>query len=248
MWNNYFSDTLARVPYTVSDVFTGPPYPSTHIVADRDYYNSVSKDAQTSADNCGAACAPFNGTTGMGFGTLLKRPTTCTTGPEAPDAGHGGVGYWATDQGEWDSSNGATPDGKLYRCTATNTWAVHYTPYTYPHPLQGALTPPAPGTLTTAYHAAFRGPSFIVFVWSASTDPAHKAYNVYRCSTVDACSVLVKQITPASAAAAHSPETQFIDSSLYTAGTYYYSVSDVNTQDYVGPATTPVGITVTGKQ
>jgi PKD repeat protein len=56
----------------------------------------------------------FNGTVGVGVGPLSSRPTTCTTG----------VGYWATDT------------KTLYRATATNTWTVYYTPYTYPHPLR----------------------------------------------------------------------------------------------------------------
>jgi hypothetical protein len=100
-----------------------------HIAPNRDYYNAVSASAQSSPTT------PFNGATGMGFGTLANRPTTCTTGSETADTGHGGVGYWATDE------------GRLYRCSATNTWTLHYTPYTYPHPLQsggsGALPPPA---------------------------------------------------------------------------------------------------------
>jgi hypothetical protein len=37
--------------------------------------------------------------------------------------------YWETDT------------RKLYRCTATNTWTQIYTPYIYPHPLQGATLP-----------------------------------------------------------------------------------------------------------
>lgn len=87
----------------------------------------------------------FNGTVGVGVGTLANRPSTCTPTPESADAGNGGVGYWATDQGSWNQSisnpqgvqqNGA--DGVLHRCSATNTWTVAYTPYTYPHPLQGA--------------------------------------------------------------------------------------------------------------
>jgi len=66
----------------------------------------------------------FNGTTGMGSGLVANKPGACTTG----------VGYWATDEGEWDSTHSG-PDGRLYTCTSTNTWTVTYTPFTYPHPL-----------------------------------------------------------------------------------------------------------------
>lgn len=104
--------------------------------------------------------AAFTGASGVGVGTLANRPTTCTPTPEAADVGQGGVGYWATDQGSWNQSttnprgsqfNGA--DGVLYRCSATNTWTVAYTPYLYPHPLQGgsvavdSTAPAAPGNL-----------------------------------------------------------------------------------------------------
>jgi hypothetical protein len=54
------------------------------------------------------------------------------------------VGYWATDQGSWNQS-GSGGQGVLYTCTATNVWALTYTPYTYPHPLtqgQGGGDPP----------------------------------------------------------------------------------------------------------
>jgi hypothetical protein len=98
----------------------------TLIVADRDYYEQAS-GPQTSTSS------PFNGTTGAGWGTLANRPTTCTAG----------VYYFATDQGSWNTSssnplgrpaNGA--DGVLYKATATDTWTLYYTPYTYPHPLR----------------------------------------------------------------------------------------------------------------
>lgn len=68
----------------------------------------------------------FDGTTGVGTGTIGSRPSTCTTG----------VAYWATDEGEWNGLQ-AGADGRLYKCTATNTWTLYYTPYSYPHPWTG---------------------------------------------------------------------------------------------------------------
>jgi len=56
----------------------------------------------------------FNGTSGVGFGPLANRPTTCTTG----------VAYWATDT------------NILYKCTKKNVWTEYYRPYVYPHPLR----------------------------------------------------------------------------------------------------------------
>lgn len=94
-----------------------------------DFYNAVSASAQTSNSS------PFDGTAGMGFGIFDRRPTQCVTG----------VAYWATDQGEWDSTNGNAADGKMYICTSPNTWEARYgsdgsnntgTPLPYPHPLR----------------------------------------------------------------------------------------------------------------
>jgi hypothetical protein len=81
---------------------------SVQIVENRDFY---------------AYATSFNGTAGVGEGTLANRPSTCTKG----------VAYWATDQGNWNDVNSG-PDGQLYKCTATNTWALYYVPYAYPHP------------------------------------------------------------------------------------------------------------------
>jgi hypothetical protein len=77
----------------------------------------------------------FDGTTGIGCGTLANRPITCTTG----------VGYWATTQSCTDltglvgdintNPTRQTISGILYKCTSPNTWTLYYQPYTYPHPL-----------------------------------------------------------------------------------------------------------------
>ena len=78
--------------------------------------------------------ASFTGATGTGFGLHSARPATCTAGPGgsygASPTGSYGVAYWETDT------------NSLFVCTATNTWTFVYTPYTYPHPLDGG-TPTA---------------------------------------------------------------------------------------------------------
>lgn len=76
---------------------------------------------------------PFDGNpvisgNGVGAGAFADRPISCTAG----------VAYWATNQGSWNTS-GSGGQGVLYKCTATNTWTLFYTPYTYPHPLASAV-------------------------------------------------------------------------------------------------------------
>ena len=128
-WTNQTSDPV----YEAGDTSSGTPVfgfvtsNTARIINNRDFFAEVSQSAQTSPTS------PFNGTVGTGFGTLANRPTTCTQ--------H--VGYWATDQGNWNQS-GHGGQGQLYVCSATNTWTLYYTPYTYPHPLTGTQDPPAP--------------------------------------------------------------------------------------------------------
>lgn len=104
IWSNYIGSNRVTV------LLYGSGSPGNYIVSNRDYY-----EQQASS---------FNGTSGVGVGTLANRPPTCTTG----------VGYWATDQGSWNTS-GSGEQGVLYKCTSTNTWTSYYTPYTYPHPI-----------------------------------------------------------------------------------------------------------------
>ena len=88
------------------------------IVENRDYYLQL--------PNYKEPTAVFNGSAGVGQGVLSQRPATCTPL----------VAYWATDT------------NTLYQCSAKDTWTVYYTPYTYPHPLQGksSVSSPAPPT------------------------------------------------------------------------------------------------------
>lgn len=153
--------------YMFKNYFTGTSTKSSFLVTS----NSVATMLQADCANTDAArinChfqlnrdvysedAAFSGATGVGVGTLAAMPIPCTPTGDALDAGNGGVGYWATDQGSWNTStsnprgvqqNGA--DGVRYRCSALNTWTIDYTPFQYPHPWQGvtADTMP-PGTAT----------------------------------------------------------------------------------------------------
>jgi hypothetical protein len=116
IWNNKWSDSGASVAagYQGAGANDLGAY---HLVGNRDFYTG-GVTAQS------GPAAPFNGASGVGFGTLANRPATCTTGAEAG----GGVAYWATDT------------RTLYRCSAANTWTAHYRPYTYPHPLVQGTT------------------------------------------------------------------------------------------------------------
>jgi polygalacturonase len=100
----------------------------TNVKANRDWYTDAMNGSPTVQTS---PTSPFNGTSGVGFGTLANRPTTCTAQ----------VGYFATDQGSWNTSGNGFGSGVLYACTSANTWTSYYTPYTYPHPLDTVGTP-----------------------------------------------------------------------------------------------------------
>lgn len=111
MWSNTFSGSVPS-----PDIMSN----TARVIRNRDFYTeNPNQSAQSNSTT------PFDGTTtiGAGHGTLANRPTTCTAG----------VSYWATDQGNWN--NTGSGQGQLYICTATNTWTLSYTPYSYPHPL-----------------------------------------------------------------------------------------------------------------
>jgi hypothetical protein len=116
-------------------------YRTLRVVGGRDWFTeTLNQSAQTSPTSPFDGTVPpiasgsggvNNGSGGVGHGTLANRPTTCSTGPN----GAPGAAYFATDQGSWNTSGNAFGQGQLYVCTATNTWTLYYTPYTYPHPL-----------------------------------------------------------------------------------------------------------------
>jgi|GEM_PF-4034582 len=109
-WNNTWSDE--------SDMDIDAPWIPTdnrdYIVENRDYYNYDPTDT------------PWAGTDGVGVGTQVARPATCTAG----------VAYWDTTNSQLD------------KCTATNTWTEGvYETYTYPHPLRDEGTAEASGSV-----------------------------------------------------------------------------------------------------
>ena len=115
-WMNVDQRTGAKVPVVIENPWNATnPSVNDHIKADRDYYDAVSSQHQTSRTS------PFDGASGIGFGPLANRPADCTT--SSLETG-GGVGYWAIDT------------STLYRCSETNVWTAHYQPYAYPHPLR----------------------------------------------------------------------------------------------------------------
>jgi hypothetical protein len=85
----------------------------------------------------------FDGTKGVGVGPKASMPATCTPG----------VWFWATDEGNWNTTSTNTADGDAYQCTTTNVWTLAYLPFTYPHPLavgSGISSNPGPTAFMTS--------------------------------------------------------------------------------------------------
>jgi hypothetical protein len=124
VWNNTQNAVLRPLLPDRSNSSPGGPKQEVSVhVPNRDFFNQAGPDNP----DCPRA---FDGSCGVGIGPIAKRPATCTAG----------VGYWASDEGEWWASHSG-PDGTLYRCTARNTWTRYYTPHPYPHPLADVASP-----------------------------------------------------------------------------------------------------------
>jgi len=103
-WNNRGNGGV-EMPFTVLDFCD---LNLIHIQENRDFYNFTDS---------------FDGTSGIGIGSLANRPAYCSPG----------TGYWAADQGSWNAHG---EDGVLYQCTAAGAWVKYYEPFPYPHPLR----------------------------------------------------------------------------------------------------------------
>ena len=120
-----FSNNFTSVPQRQNNYWSNFP-PPIAIAENRDYYLELPNinESGTFNGSAGVGCGPSSSPT---CAHPVARPATCTTG----------VGYWEMDEGNWNQSGNGFGNGQLYVCTAPNTWTVYYTPFTYPHPLDG---------------------------------------------------------------------------------------------------------------
>jgi hypothetical protein len=114
-----------------ADIFTG----TARLINYRDFYTQASGIQTTSSSPF--ACDGSTG--GTGWGTLARRPASCSG---ACSANNPGCGYFATDSGS---------QGTLYTWQS-GAWVSAYQPYTYPHPLDSSgIIPPAPAPTMFAF-------------------------------------------------------------------------------------------------
>ena len=210
-WNNRDTNNSNKVPAADESGFP------TYFAPNRDWYDETGKGPQSSSTS------PFNGSSGVGFGTLANRPSSCTPTPSVlgPDQGRGGVGYFATDVGP-QGSNGGT----LFACTSTNTWSQWWAEYQYPHPSQGfSVYPtmsPGAGTYGTSQTVTIANPnaSGVVCYTTNGTTPATNGDGA-TCATGTAFTTSTANVTVSS--------TQTIKA---IAGTSTVADSQINQQPF----------------
>lgn len=145
-WTNYFNATEQKGTGTVTERggYTDCARAlTTHIVEGREYH--VPTGIQTSSSS------PFNGTSGIGYGTDANKPATCTV------ATYGSY-YFSTDVGD---------HGTLYKCTTTNTWTSYYAPTACPHPHTGLTGSCAATPGTTGYNVNEGAPPTVALTVTA---------------------------------------------------------------------------------
>lgn len=125
----FFINNTKGGNYSYAERGNNPPSIADNpIFPNEDFFNGVNA---SNPDSCTTSAPIGNGTCGIGYGTFAQMPATCT-GPDVH--GTGGVLYWATDKGgDWNTVGGSANDGAVYRCSATNTWTLYYTPFCYPY-------------------------------------------------------------------------------------------------------------------
>jgi hypothetical protein len=88
----------------------------------------------------------FTGASGVGRGTkaTMNAITPSTTG----------VGFWVTNEGNWNTTLPANTSGQLYTWSGS-AWVLHYTPYTYPYPT-GAYSSALSGNVLLSGNASIK--------------------------------------------------------------------------------------------
>jgi hypothetical protein len=87
------------------------------------------------------ADAGFDGTGAIGSGTKAQMLASV---PSVVNAG-----WWVTDEGSWNTKLPANTSGQLYVWNGSS-WALRYTPFTYPHTLQSGSVASAPADLNVS--------------------------------------------------------------------------------------------------
>lgn len=133
-WSSYWAEYTTPIWWTPDNWVVGTDYYNSTCHSDTNCcYNGTNEVALKENVDWYQDNNSFDGTSGIGKGTLSNRPDTCTKDRAA---------YWATDQVTDNltgmvGKNPTTPiSGTMYRCTDTDTWTPYFTPLAYPHPLR----------------------------------------------------------------------------------------------------------------